>query len=146
MNKRQTAFVYIVTIAVIALTYFALTATGSGTVTASERRSGSIKTVAFAWISDATGDATLTTTYTYEGEALLLATDPGSVSPTDNYDVTITDRDGIDVLAGAGADRDETTTEYVQQTSLGIINDSTMLLTIANAGSAKAGDVYIYIR
>lgn len=43
-----------------------------------------------------------------------LVTNPGATAPTDNWDVTITDEDAFDVLGGAGANRDTTTTEEAE--------------------------------
>lgn len=40
-----------------------------------------------------------------------IVTNPGSTAPTDNWDMTITDGDGIDVLGGAGANRHTTTSQ-----------------------------------
>jgi hypothetical protein len=42
-----------------------------------------------------------------------MATVPGSPAPTDNYDITIEDVDGIDVLGGAGMNRDTANAERV---------------------------------
>lgn len=46
-----------------------------------------------------------------EGRLLKLVTNPGAVQPTDNYDITITDQNGADVLQGVGANRDTLNTE-----------------------------------
>jgi hypothetical protein len=40
-------------------------------------------------------------------------TNPGTTAPTDNWDFTITDGDGIDVLGGAGANRHTTTSQSI---------------------------------
>lgn len=58
-----------------------------------------------------------------------LVTNPGTTAPTDNWDFTITDADGLDVLGGSGADRHTTTstmlapklnsTTYFAQPALG---------------------------
>lgn len=47
------------------------------------------------------------------GELISLTTDPGSTAPTDNYDITIEDALGVDVLQGVGANRHESTTQQV---------------------------------
>lgn len=89
----------------------------------------------------------LQTTYAYNGVIQRLVTDPdGSAAPTDDYDITITDEDGYDVLMGAGANRDTATTEQVLATSLGCVANDKLTLNVANAGSAKAGVVVLYIR
>lgn len=43
-----------------------------------------------------------------------MTTNPGTTAPTDNYDIVIEDADGTDILGGAGANRDASTTETVQ--------------------------------
>ena len=118
----------------------------AGTVTVAEQTHRSLKRITWAWISTAGGAADLVTTQTYSGEVLTLVTDPGAAAPTDNYDITVTDADGIDVLAGAGANRDTANTEFVLAASLGGCVDSVLTLNVSNAGNAKDGDVYLYIR
>jgi hypothetical protein len=119
----------------------------AGTVTVSEERLGSLKKIRWEWLSTAGGAADLQTTYAYNGVIQRLVTDPdGSAAPTDDYDITITDEDGYDVLMGAGANRDTATTEQVLATSLGCVANDKLTLNVANAGSAKAGVVVLYIR
>lgn len=119
----------------------------SGTVTITEETFGTIKKIKFAWTSTAGGAASDTTVNAYSGKILGLATVPdGVAAPTDNYDVTVTDEDGMDVLMGGGADRDTADTEYVLSTSLGAVANDKLTLNISNAGNAKKGVVYLYIR
>ena len=118
----------------------------AGTVVTTEQTHRSLKRVKFAWTSSAGGAADATTSATYSGEVLTLVTDPGATAPTDNYDVVVNDADSIDVLAGAGANRDTANTEYVLAASLGGCVDSKLTLAITNAGNAKDGTVYVYIR
>ncbi len=47
----------------------------------------------------------------FEGRLYELTTNPGAVAPTDNYDVTLIDDQGVDRLQGLGADRDTANTE-----------------------------------
>jgi hypothetical protein len=116
-------------------------------VTITDARNEGITKIKFEWTSE-TNSATGTTTDVYSGQVLELVTDPGSAAPTDNYDVTITDADGVDVLAGQGADRDTANTEYVihsDSTPLGVVADSQLTLSIGTAGDAKTGTVYLYL-
>lgn len=46
-----------------------------------------------------------------EGYVILVVTDPGATAPTDNYDITLTDEDGVDVMGGELANRDTANTE-----------------------------------
>jgi len=64
------------------------------------------------------------------GYVTRLSTNP-TVTLTDNYDVTLTDADGIDVLGGAGANRDTSTPEDAQPTQPKQ-NDGTLTLNITN--------------
>ena len=118
----------------------------AGTVVTTEQTLGSVKLVKFAWTSSAGGAADATTSKVFDGDVALLATDPGATAPADNYDVVVNDANGIDVLAGGGADRDTANTEFVQGTSLGMVANSKLTLAVTNAGNAKEGTVYVYIR
>lgn len=117
-------------------------------VTLTEKVSvGSIKKVTAAWTSNGSGAATGATTTVLDGKLIGLTTIPsGAAAPTDNYDVTVTDSDGHDVLLGAGANRDTANTEHVTEGSLAAVSHSPLTFTIANAGDTKQGTVILYIR
>ena len=114
-----------------------------------------LKKVKWAWTTDSsngaivdstTGTEVNKTTAKYSGIIFSFITDPDATAPTDNYDVTILDDDGYDVLRGAGADRDTSTTEYLAASSInGCVLDSQLRLNIANAGNSKKGLVILYI-
>jgi len=118
-------------------------------VTFTEETHTSVKKVRILWISGTgadVGEADGTSTEYYDGEVLMFVTDPQAAAPTDDYDVEIRDGDGIDILAGAGADRDTANTEYVLKSSLGCISNDRLTLRVRNAGDTKSGVVYLYIR
>lgn len=121
---------------------------GAGTVTTTEARHAALKRIKFAWVSSAGGAADATTVNSFCGKVELLATIPdgGGTQPTDLYDLTVTDVDGIDVLAGAGANRSNASTQTVVSSSLGAVCYSTLTLAITNAGNAKGGTVVLYLR
>lgn len=48
---------------------------------------------------------------TINGWITKVTTDPGATAPTDNYDLTLSDADGVDVMGGALANRDEAVSE-----------------------------------
>ncbi|MBN2129142.1 MAG: hypothetical protein JW741_06580 [Sedimentisphaerales bacterium] len=100
------------------------------------------------WVSDGDGDASGQTTYEwFLGKVIGLTTIPsGTAAPADNYDVTITDENGHDVLLGAGADRDTANTEHVAEASLGAVAKSPLTFTVADAGDTKAGQIVLWIR
>jgi hypothetical protein len=118
-------------------------------VTTAERTNGSIKVAAFVWVSAADGTATGATTKAFDGQVLELITNPSATAPTDNYDITVTDADGYDVLNGQGANRDTANTELVvhsDTTPLGVVSGSVLTLNVAAAGNTKGGDVLVKIR
>ena len=47
------------------------------------------------------------------GRIVALETNPGSTAPTDNYDITLPDAEGDDVLQALGVNRDTANTEKV---------------------------------
>ena len=114
-----------------------------------EETHGSVKLVRWAWTSG-TGETVLadcTTTAFYTGDLLFFVTVPdGSAAPSDNYDVTILDKNDVDVLADSGMNRDTASTESVLAGSLGTVANSELELNIAGAGSSNAGVVYLWIR
>lgn len=118
-------------------------------VTFTETTIGPVRRVKAVWVSDdSAGTASGTTTYGYNGKCELLTTVPAAAgaAPTDNYDITVTDADGVDVLAGGGANRDTANTEQVLGTSLGAVATSKLTVSIANAGNSKGGTIYLDIR
>jgi hypothetical protein len=62
----------------------------------------------------ASDDATFpSTAFSRDIEGLILGVDtnPGATAPTDNYDIVINNADGIDIMGGALANRDTSTSE-----------------------------------
>ncbi len=105
--------------------------------------------VTFDWTAHTDGVVTkVETTGTYTGKVEVLVTDPdaGGDQPTDNYNLTITDDEGYDILAGAGLLRDDTNTETVLSASLGAVFESKIGPVIAAAGSANKGVIVLLIR
>jgi hypothetical protein len=80
------------------------TANGGNNPSASPIR-GSVTKIALAWTSTAGGVVTFLLAAAVSGVLLAVEFIPDAVAaPTDLYDVTLTDEQGIDVLAGQGAD------------------------------------------
>ena len=117
-------------------------------MSATETKLTATQKIKFEWTSDSSGDATVTTSNIFDGSVLECVTVPGSAGnqPTDQYDITITDSDSIDVLHGNGANRSNASTEYIVETNLGTVVNSKLTLTVANAGDTKSGVVYLFIR
>lgn len=121
-------------------------------VTIAERRHTSVRKITWAWTSAADGSAGGSggggqTSAAFDGVLERLVTVPdGVAAPTDNYDITITDEDGVDVLVGAGANRSATVTQQVTTASLSAVAGDRLTLNVTNAGNAKAGTVHLYLR
>ncbi len=123
-------------------------AAGSAQIT--EEVYNSVKLIKWEWTSG-TGQTVLadcTTESFYTGELLFMTTIPGSGgdAPSDNYDLTILDRNGIDVLSDSGMNRDTSSTESVLAASMGVVANSQLELNIAAAGSSNTGVCLLWIR
>lgn len=113
-------------------------------ITVTEIGYGQVQKIKWTWTSATDGSASLVTSRGYYGRVLALVTDPGATAPTDNYDITVTDAEGYDVMQGAGANRDTTNTETAVPTT-----DSPafgpLTINISNAGDAKVGVAVLYV-
>ena len=122
----------------------------AGPVTITEDRAQSVKTVVFDWLCDSAGAVSgTTTTYRYDGRLLYYVADPdaGGTQPSDNYDVTLVDDDGYDLLNGLGANMSNAANTYKDQfDGLGAVGNSTLQLVVANGGDEKGGIVKVWIR
>jgi len=122
-----------------------------GTVTITEENFGSTKLIKWAWIGGTaeTTIASATTTSFYSGKALFCVTVPGtSDAPADDYDVTVIDKNDVDVLADGGLDRATGTTESILTGSLGAVANSQLELSVTASGSSGTanGVVYLWVR
>ena len=124
------------------------------TITESESAKSGMQVIKWAWTTDSVNGAIVasttageanTTTKKYTGAVYRVVTVPLTDAPTTLYDVTVIDKNAVDVLAGYGADRSATVTETLESSSLGAVYDSALSLVIANAGNSKTGAVYMYI-
>jgi hypothetical protein len=75
-----------------------------------DRSGGVIILTCTADAAAATYPSTATTKNIY-GYVTKVVTNPDAVSPTDDYDITLSDSDGVDIMGGALANRDETNSE-----------------------------------
>src|SRR5688500_9373489 len=111
---------------------------------------GGVRVSTIAWVSHTDGSVN-NSLGKFVGEIVRVTFDPdsGGTQPSDQYDATITDSAGVDILGGQGANlsnvtstqvcpgvplKDGTTTSVVPC----CVND-TLTLVIAAAGSGKGG-------
>ena len=105
-------------------------------------------TLVKAILTTATGSASETTTESVDGAIKRVVTVPqGGVAPDANWDVTITDKHGVDLLGGEGANRDTGGTGATEDI---IVSDPRVVVgrltfAIANGGNSKKATVFAYI-
>jgi len=111
----------------------------------------------YAWTSDANGAYTLVIpTHHIMGILSRVRTIPGTGTdaPSAAYDVTLVDKDGVDLFFGYGLNRSATVTEdfvpVIPQAvgSTGLVTVAVagpVTLTIANAGALNTGTVVIIV-
>jgi hypothetical protein len=118
----------------------------SGTVTVEEISDGSVKRIVFTWTSDASGNATKTTVNSYTGSLTDAIFAPGTPTPTTAYDVVVNNASSSDRLGGAGANLSSAATVYkASGDGLTTVADSTLSLSITNAGDSKQGTITLYL-
>ncbi len=88
----------------------------AGSVVETHGREGSIGVITLTLTGDSSDGTIPATALTTKIGGLLLAleTNPGSTAPSSNYDITLVDGDGHDVLEGVGANRHTSNTEKVR--------------------------------
>jgi len=116
----------------------------AGTVVTTEVVHAVIQEVKFAWTSSAGGAADATTGEAYSGRVLECVVIPGTTTPTDLFDVVITDQNSIDVLHGLGANCSNASTTVLSP-GLGAVANSPLTLAITNAGAATDGVVLLHL-
>ena len=121
----------------------------TGTCVVTHTKVGSVKRLHYAWTSDAGGDVEKAVSTAndgaIDGELRTLVTNPDATAPTDNYDVTIEDEYGHDMLGGTGANRDTADEETVRDVSRAVFTPS-HTFKVAAAGNAKLGVTVVYYR
>ncbi len=118
-------------------------------VTVTEKKHTSVKQITWDWLCTDLGVVTSATTKAFDGvlERAVFIPDAAGTQPTNSYDVTITDADSVDVLAGLGADLSNSAT-VVKKHSDGLtaVAGSILTLNVSNAGNAKGGVVILHLR
>jgi hypothetical protein len=108
-------------------------------------------TVKWDWVADDTdGSVPSDTVNGILGYVVRVITDPGATAPTDDYDITLTDAYGCDVMGGALADRDTTATEQAMPIIGGastgaLVLDSLTVNITGNSVNSATGTVYVLI-
>lgn len=126
-------------------------------------RQGRIRKVIIDFLTDDSAGTATVTTKNISGELIKIVTDPGSAAPTDNWDVILTDDEGVDlsihmddVAIAALIARDTANTEETYlpledtagtaRIGLWPVICGPLTVSLANAGNAKTAQVIIYYR
>jgi hypothetical protein len=107
-----------------------------------------IAVATWAFTTSALGAASEVSDRTIIGVVKRAVTIPdGTATPTAGWDLLITDEDGIDILGGAGGDRDMDGAGAAEQCYPSVnfpAVKSKLTFTVANGGNTKAGVVRLY--
>ena len=124
----------------------------AGSITTTTSKNGSLVKYKMDWLSDASGDVDVDAIPMIQGEiqSVHYFPDAGGTQPSDNYDLTMADSYGVDILTGTGANLSQTTDTYAVPALSTyfkvVIEAGSYDLVIANAGNAKGGIVEVVIR
>lgn len=126
----------------------------AGTITTSTvslAASGGVRKTTINWVANSSGAVSENPVDLAPGTILAVEFIPGTeaLQPADNYDVTLLDEHGIDLLFSEGANLDEAAAKY----AIPLVTTAQVRpwhhggpvdLVVANAGNAKAGAVVVY--
>ena len=124
----------------------------AGTITTTVTKSGALSKYKMDWLSDASGDVDVDAIPMIQGEiqSVHYFPDAGGTQPSDNYDLTMADSFGVDILTGTGANLSQTTDTYAVPALSTyfkvVIEAGSYDLVVANAGNAKGGILEVVIR
>lgn len=106
-------FIFVMMAIILCMASISL-AWAAGTITESYSKISSNITV---WTFTCTADASdgsfpaTASSRDIEGYVIMVVTDPGATAPTDDYDITLTDTNDVDIMGGELANRDTANTE-----------------------------------
>ncbi len=103
--------------------------------------------VEVSWTSAA--DGSCTQALVLNGWLIKCVTNPSATAPTDNYDITLIDADGVDAAEGLLANRDTANSEsaylFATGANVPVLVQGSYTFTIANAGDSKSGVATFYM-
>jgi hypothetical protein len=121
----------------------------AGTVVVESRGSEGVMTYTLAWTSTSGGAVNGNQFRTIHGRVSQIRIVPGTggTQPSDNYDVTLIDPAGIDLLNASGVDQSNSVGEYfMMDPPIHVTTQNLLDLVITNAGSAKTGTVTVWVQ
>jgi hypothetical protein len=120
----------------------------------------SIKKVIVDWTSDDTTGAVTGTTKKIVGTLIKGVTDPGAAAPSANYDIDITDEEGVNVLAACQSGLGNRHTADSEQVYFLVLDAAgtplaqsihpvvcdALTIAVTNAGNSKTGQLVLYYK
>lgn len=124
----------------------------AGTVTQSfENQFDNVKIWRITWTADGSDGSVPATASTVPivGRLFHATTDPGATAPTDNYDITLVDAEGVDAAQGLLANRDTANTEDAAIVYSGTgthprVNSKLTFTLANNAVNSATGECVVY--
>ena len=118
---------------------------------------GSVHTITADWVSDSATGAVSGTTRAIYGDLLKGVTNPGTAAPTADYDITLSDAEGANILGNCFDDlidrhtsNTETVDFFLGDGAVGVgvrpVVAGTITIAVAAAGNSKTGRLIIYYR
>lgn len=124
---------------------------------------GSIRRILIDFTTDDGTGSVAVTTQKISGELIKIVTDPGATAPTDNWDVVLTDDEGVDLsvhmddvaiaalIARDTSNSEETYLPLEDTAGTGRVGVwpvvcSPLTVTVNNAGNSKTGQIILYYR
>lgn len=108
-----------------------------------------LQKIQWDWLSATGGAVSSAASGWYCGKIVKvsLASDGAPTAPTDAYDVTIEDQDGLDVLSGNGENVTSAATVYINDPTKTLwVRSNVLTLKVAAAGDEKGGVVTMLIQ
>ena len=122
--------------------------------------SRAVRVIEWDWLSDSSGDCDVSTSKSANASGVTgtvvgihAIPETGATIPTDDYDVTIIDGEGVDILNGAGANLNQVNTsvenyrfptDFLNEGPI-VIVDQELTLVVANGGDTQGGVIRLYI-
>lgn len=106
-----------------------------------------IACITYSFTTDGSGDASEQSEL-LNGKVKRVVTNPDNTdTPDANWDLTITDEDGVDLLEGEGANRDVADSGASEEIvlTISVLVASKLTFTVANGGGTKKGVVKLYL-
>ena len=111
--KRFRCFL-VALVLVLVLGLFSTKVYAAGTVSQTDKKVyGNVRVLTFTCTADSSAHTfpVAASEIDIDGFVFLVVTNPGTTAPTDDYDITLTDADSVDIMGGELEDRDEANSE-----------------------------------